>query len=75
MTPTPTIHDFDFGTDVPPDLPADEPSPSRWLVYTAWHINRALEYIRQTAVAESYTIPHILIAFKVRSLFSYAPPN
>lgn len=65
MTPTPTIHNFDFGTGGPLELPADEPPPSRWLMYTAWHINRALEFIKQRAVSESYTIPHILAAFKV----------
>lgn len=65
MKPTPTIHDFDFGVSVPLELPADEPSPSRWLMYTAWHVNRALEYYQRTPVAEGHTIPLILTAFKV----------
>ena len=62
---TPTIEDFDFGTTDKLDLPELEPPPSEWLLFTAWHINRALEYIRRGQ--QNYTIPHIFATFKVLS--------
>ena len=71
MTPTPTVHDFDFGLiGGPLELPTEEPAPSSWLVYTAWHINRALGLIKLGPA--SYTVPRILSAFKV---IAPAPPS
>lgn len=63
--PTPTISDFDFGLDDRHslELPADEPAPTRWLLYTAWHVNRALECFSKNT--KGYIIPNIFATFKV----------
>ena len=61
---TRTIDDFDFGIAGKLELPEEEPPHTEWLLFTAWHINRALGYIQDGR--ENYTIPHIFSMFKVR---------
>ena len=65
----PDIGRFDFGQTKHFALPLQEPPSSPALVYTAWHIWRALEYHKRDIRAGStiYTLRPIWRAFQVNS--------
>lgn len=66
----PDISQFDFGQTRAFDLPVEEPSPSPSLVYSAWHVWRALDYHKRDVSAgrRNYTVPPIFRTFKVSGL-------
>ena len=67
--PPPEIGQFRFGATKRFVLPADEPSPQEWLVYTAWHIWRVLRNHRMDHEAGQInkTVPPVFEAFEVSS--------
>lgn len=63
----PEIDEFDFGQNKSFRLPAKEPPPSPALVYTAWHLWRALRCHRRDVIAgkRDFTVTPIFGVFKV----------